>query len=1432
MSSTDLTLKRDSEKRKVWLKKLGAKQDKLASPKKLKNKSVHSLNGIKKSSNKPSYSLGDTIESNPTNQLIKTVKSITRQTTKPSNQLSYSLGDTIEFNPTSQPTKMVKSIIQQITKPSNQPHILNNKFLYTSKGLSHFSKRLKSTYNLTDITSTILNKEHEKKHCIFFGLYETIDLTTIESYKGPKYLIWGGSDIDITFDTKKKYTLITKIKQIPNVQHLSISKSITKRLNNLEIPSIEISFNLCSKNLYKKLSNDNLHFNDKIYIYNGYRPGVEHIYGEHVYKQVVCNVPEFEYIYSNQLKVEHDNMFSEIYGKCFLGLRLTKEDGNANTIQEMDECNIPVIFNEGSTSNCIPWQTSASIELSIRKVNVEQFVSHIKNKYSSILLYCTDYPGFGGAATNTNIIADYLTSQNINNFSIYTHSSPMNMFQKNSIVTTIDNFIVEYNKYNDVHKFDLVITRNYISPKIANKLTLPIYFLIPGIFGPNLDKYYFDIDGKQEMDKYINKRILKTCKIATKVYCGHLGTKKILKDYYNIDSSILCFNHIPFINKKLILPLACSNFEYHFGIIQSDFERNIKNIDTVIKKLINTGEKIILIGSNSTKYLHPNITNVPLTPHNALLKYYPKIKYVINDSYYEACCNVLLEAKYYSSTPIRNLKYLFNNLDNYFTCRRIIQNKPILLIEDIKYTMHDIINLNELSSIYAIYRIKKQNYISSDSQLNIIYCKDDTIYPLIKYYLASKYKNIYIYLNNHQQISGVYSIDIPENLYKMLSSKSSDTFKLGKRNKLNIGNIIKSTDIKYKNLIKESVLNNFMNNFMKLVFCCDRNYVLGLITAINSIIQNTKHLEQLIFHICVPLKDLEYMTKIFKFYGMDEHKFNHIFITFDDINLDNITLTKDGNHLKSIGNFMRLNVGEIFDTTIIYIDSDLVFSTDIYELNYLKLYNKNNIIAGIESDTNFGTILNKGVNLNNINLDKIDLEKKIINTGIYVLNCNLWNKFSVYQRIMNILSYHNNLKGGLFRCFTMSLLNLALYDKTEYFMFHKVVIDLGWKQISNNVLNSAHILDWSGNAKPWLLTSVNSPYSLLWDKCKPRNILTANVIISHPLNKIGGAQNFIKYLVKNAESNYFIIFHGGSPVFKLDNVMEFNLDENLIYSVLKNIVTPNIIFNNSNWLLGNSIIDWLVRKGKTTAIVHNEFSPVIKFILDKNIDRAICVNNKIVHKLRERAVKEIKLILPITFDLKCDIVTKEYNPNNIYFTFVGRYCKYKYVDLLIKIFTGMGPRVKLLLVSDLHIMDSTDNITMLVNPNMDMVYKKTNFLVSSSVTEGMPCTILEGLNYGIPYVGVGVGGISEIIKEGITGFLVDTSFMDKYKDILYFDNFDTLLNEFIYYRKRVEEQFTDIINNIINFVGPLEYKRMSDNCLNLMKNVHNTNLCEIKKLII
>ena len=63
----------------------------------------------------------------------------------------------------------------------------------------------------------------------------------------------------------------------------------------------------------------------------------------------------------------------------------------------------------------------------------------------------------------------------------------------------------------------------------------------------------------------------------------------------------------------------------------------------------------------------------------------------------------------------------------------------------------------------------------------------------------------------------------------------------------------------------------------------------------------------------------------------------------------------------------------------------------------------------------------------------------------------------------------------------MSIINLAIYDGYSYNNeYINNVVDLGCnKNISDDMINNADVLDWSGINKPWY---TNGYYKKYWDK--------------------------------------------------------------------------------------------------------------------------------------------------------------------------------------------------------------------------------------------------------------------------------------------------------------------------------------------------------------
>ena len=225
--------------------------------------------------------------------------------------------------------------------------------LYVSNALKHFKKRFQKYY--------CKNFYYNTETCVFFGMYSMKDIKILKNHNGYKFLIWGGTDCNWNYiDRVKKFEIIN---QIPDLYHIAISKDIQERLLLKNIESVFFDMDLVDKELFKPVSKKG----NYIFIYNGFTKGNEIIYGEKIYKEVVKRLPEFKFIYSNELNLPYEEM-PKIYEECFIGLRLTEHDGNANMVQELKEMNIPVVHNQSDYG--FKWENVDNIIRYINMCNV------------------------------------------------------------------------------------------------------------------------------------------------------------------------------------------------------------------------------------------------------------------------------------------------------------------------------------------------------------------------------------------------------------------------------------------------------------------------------------------------------------------------------------------------------------------------------------------------------------------------------------------------------------------------------------------------------------------------------------------------------------------------------------------------------------------------------------------------------------------------------------------------------------------------------------------------------------------------------------------------------------------------------------------------------------------------------------------------------
>ena len=200
----------------------------------------------------------------------------------------------------------------------------NIKQIYVSNSFIHLKDRILKIFDLREYDNININEP-----CVFFGVYANEDYQKINKHGGKTYVMFGGSDVP-------------NYRGINAQNYLAISNNIKNRLLKDKKFTRLIYFNIVDKTIFKPV----VEKGDKIFIYDGIRKKADNaiIYGKLSFDLVKKHLPQFEYIHSSDLNLPYEKM-PDVYKKCFIGLRLTPRDGNANMVQEMETMEIPVVHN-------------------------------------------------------------------------------------------------------------------------------------------------------------------------------------------------------------------------------------------------------------------------------------------------------------------------------------------------------------------------------------------------------------------------------------------------------------------------------------------------------------------------------------------------------------------------------------------------------------------------------------------------------------------------------------------------------------------------------------------------------------------------------------------------------------------------------------------------------------------------------------------------------------------------------------------------------------------------------------------------------------------------------------------------------------------------------------------------------------------------------
>lgn len=284
----------------------------------------------------------------------------------------------------------------------------------------------------------------------------------------------------------------------------------------------------------------------------------------------------------------------------------------------------------------------------------------------------------------------------------------------------------------------------------------------------------------------------------------------------------------------------------------------------------------------------------------------------------------------------------------------------------------------------------------------------------------------------------------------------------------------------------------------QIMYSFDKNYYSGASASIVSLVNTfcPNKLDDLYLNICIEKDDLTSFIRLIKTLKKEIIFDYSIYILNKSLLDDNILKTtcfKGGNHLLKLANFNRLICGHIIHCKhLLYLDSDTIIQKDLSSV-LDKITDDDYIIMGKMSHLTVSNLLN----VNNIehasNYIGNNIKKPIIYTGTLIINPAKFRKY--YSKMIELIKTHNNLekKGGLYKLFTMSIINISLLQEIKYFdNILNNVVDLGCKaDIETNIIEKADVLDWSGLYKPWYN---NGMYRQYWKKydllCKEYNDIT------------------------------------------------------------------------------------------------------------------------------------------------------------------------------------------------------------------------------------------------------------------------------------------------------------------------------------------------------
>jgi glycosyltransferase involved in cell wall biosynthesis len=323
----------------------------------------------------------------------------------------------------------------------------------------------------------------------------------------------------------------------------------------------------------------------------------------------------------------------------------------------------------------------------------------------SIIISSTQYPGYGGAATNAYALVKAFRNLGYDTCGIFFHNTLDVVYDPDNIGGI---FLYLYKKFKNKNVYDECI--NYLKKKpiicFAKNYIAPIYcknifncFTIYLVSGINHFPKFFVNDNLSAHDILnININYLKYKIIDDELICNDKSDLIVL----NSQLSINLFNKIypQFINKIYKYPIDTTQYlntnnnintekEYDILLCSSNLERKDKNNEFLINILNNkvfNKYKKCFIGKNFQKFKDINNSLCTgLLKQKECLQYMNKSKVLLFPSLFDANPNTVRESCYYKCLPlISNNIGFYEKFPDYLVCKTYDEKE---WISKIKYIL-------------------------------------------------------------------------------------------------------------------------------------------------------------------------------------------------------------------------------------------------------------------------------------------------------------------------------------------------------------------------------------------------------------------------------------------------------------------------------------------------------------------------------------------------------------------------------------------------------------------------------------------------------------------------------------------------------------------------------------------------------------------------